>query len=143
MDTSQLIAAGILIALGTGFIDFRIGRAIGRSPVKRLESELEQWQQASYSRTRINNEGKWVDATVTGIYSTAETEPGFTNYTIDAQYLHPATGTVCLFSDTFSVNDDSISANNKITELQTEPSAVCVLVVFNSDPLLFWMARPW
>lgn len=141
MDTSQLIVISILIALVTGFIGFRIGRAIGRSQLKHLESELERLQQDSYSRTRIDNEGKWVDATLAGFFSTGEAEPGFTNYTVKAEYVHPSTGTPYSFSATFAVDDDSIYANTQIADLQPGKTTVCVLTVLNTD--LFWMARPW
>lgn len=143
MDTSQFIAMGILFALVTGFIGFRIGRAIGRSPVKQIESELEQWQQESYSRTRIDNEGHLVYAILTGIYANIQTVPGFTNYTVNAEYVHPVTDTLYSFSATFAVDDDSISANNKIAGLHVGYTTVIVLVVFNTDPLLYWMVRPW
>lgn len=143
MDTSQFIAMGILFALVTGFIGFRIGRAIGRSPVRQIESELEQWQQESYSRTRIDNEGLLVYAILTGIYANIQTVPGFTNYTVNAEYEHPVTNTHYSFSATFAVDDDSISANNKIAGLHVGYTTVIVLVVFNTDPLLYWMVRPW
>lgn len=145
MDISQflpqLIAIGILIALVTGFICFRVGRAVGVHPVRKLERELEGYQQESYSKTRINNEGEWVDATLTSIYSIGEAEPGFTNYTVTAVYVEPQTGTSYDFSYPFIVNDDSQYANERIAELRPGQTIVSVLVVLNTD--LYWMARPW
>lgn len=147
MDISQflpqLVASGIFIALFTGFIGFRIGRFIGRIPIKQLESDLEQWQQAYYSRKRIDNEGKLVYATLTSIYPNEQTEPGFTNYTVNAEYVYPRTGTLYSFDATFTVDDDSKSANDDVAALQPGQTTVSVLVVFRTDPPLYWMVRPW
>lgn len=141
MDISQLITLGIGVALVTGFIGFRIGQAVGRSSIRQLESELEQWRQWGHSRTRIINEGKLVHATLTSIDPGPETTPGFMDYTVNAEFTYPGTGIAYTFKDTFSVNTDSISTRDDMAEVQIGQE-VRVFVLLQ-EPDNYLLVRPW
>jgi hypothetical protein len=140
----------VLIAVFVGaLLGGSIGIFIGKWNRRKLQDEKEHWQheyqKLEESIIKLSNQGTWVQATITSIDQSPATVPGFTNYTITAKW-QSSQGYEYDFIFPFTVDDNSKSVD-KITEyytvLGTTFAQVRVLVVFGSNPLIYWMERPW
>lgn len=89
---------------------------------------------------KLNRDGQWVTAYITGIDPLESTEPGTIYYKVCAQWHDPNNAyEMFKFENIFPMEDDTTRINQALSQPLT---TVTVLFVYH-DPTIYWMARPW